>query len=252
MKNKTVNLSIKRIKKRVVNFLKEKADREKARSVQRFFPEPISCFGVRLPEVRKFCRYLCRETGPSLSEGIIISLTEYLLAEKELESRMAGLFLLSERANELKPEVLNVFERWLSQGYLDNWALLDTFSLEIISPVLLNYPEILETIKAWTTSESIYFKRAGLVALIKQVRKNGQARLLLEIVRQAMNRPPVTEELVAKAAGWLLREIGKKAPAELERFLVKYGGSFPRVTIRYAVEKFAPEKRKYLLSITKN
>lgn len=252
MKSQTVNLDIKRIKNRVVNFLKEKADQERASSVQRFFPEPVSCFGLSLPEVRKFCRQLHREISPSLSEDLIFPLAESLLAEKELESRLASLFLLAERANELKPESLKVLENWLDKGYLDNWALIDTFSLEIISPVLLNYPEILERIKAWTTSESIYFKRAGLVALIKQVRKNGQARSLLEIVRQAMSQPPVAEGLVAKAAGWLLREIGKKAPAELEKYLVQHGGSLPRVTVRYAIEKFEPEKRKYLLNLTRN
>ena len=59
------------------------------------------------------------------------------------------------------------------------------------------------------------------------------------------------EDLIHKATGWMLREAGKPDPARLEGFLLKHGPKIPRTTLRYAIERFPPEKRKTLLEKTK-
>lgn len=249
---KSEQTDLKKLKKKILLFLKENADPRRQVSTQRFFPEPIDCYGVSLPRVRKFCRQLNQETGQTLSEEALIELVKSLLEEKKLESEMAGLFLLSCRVNQLESDSLEYFENWLRRDVLDNWALLDTFSLEIISPLLFRYPKMIEKIKSWVCSDNVYLKRAGLVALIKPVRKKLRVKSVLQLTLKAMSQPPAEDGLVAKAAGWLLREIGKVAPGELKNFLIKNGRPLPRVTVRYAVERFSREERDYFLKITKN
>ncbi len=252
MKRNQSFLQIEKIKENIISFLKEKADPERQQITRRFFPEPVFCYGVRLPEVRKFCRRLGRETIPANSQREIIRLAEDLLAEKELESRMAGIFLLAARSRNLRVEDLEIFERWFKPGHLDNWALIDTFSLEIISQIVLTDSKAGERVKTWILSKNPFMKRAGLVALIKPLRKNNKmVRPVLQMVLEALGRSTADDGLVAKAAGWLLREAGKVSPRELENFLLRNGRSLPRVTIRYALEKFEPGKRNYILKNTK-
>ncbi len=62
---------------------------------------------------------------------------------------------------------------------------------------------------------------------------------------------PVDDDLVQKANGWLLREAGKADAARLERFLLEHGPAVPRTTLRYAIERFPPARRKALLLETK-
>jgi len=59
------------------------------------------------------------------------------------------------------------------------------------------------------------------------------------------------EDLIHKATGWMLREAGKPDPARLEGFLLKNGPKIPRTTLRYAIERFPPERQKTLLEKTK-
>lgn len=245
------SLWITKIKEDILSFLKDKADPERQLITRRFFSGPLCCYGVRLPEVRKFCRRLNRETLPENFRPEIFRLVETLLAEKELESRLAGLFLLAARSRNLRVEDFEIFEHWCKKGYLDNWALIDTFSLEVVAPVLLNNARAEEKVKTWILSKNPFVKRAGLVAMIKPLRKNKNVSPVLQTVLEAMARPPAREDLVAKAAGWLLREAGKVSPPELEKFLLEHGRYLPRVTVRYALEIFEPGKKNYILKITK-
>jgi 3-methyladenine DNA glycosylase AlkD len=59
------------------------------------------------------------------------------------------------------------------------------------------------------------------------------------------------EDLIHKATGWMLREAGKPDPTRLEGLLLENGPKIPRTTLRYAIERFPPEKRKTLLEKTK-
>jgi 3-methyladenine DNA glycosylase AlkD len=58
-------------------------------------------------------------------------------------------------------------------------------------------------------------------------------------------------DLIHKATGWMLREVGNRDIAELRRFLTRYAGTMPRTMLRYAIEKLAPEERKKWLGAKK-
>jgi len=226
------------------------ADAGLARSSQRFFPEKIVCYGIRAKDLRQLCRDIYQQVGTNWTVEEALELAESLLQEEELESRSSGLIILGYFQDQLQAWHLKKFASWLKTGRLDNWALIDTLSLEVLSPFLLEHPAHLNKMAAWIEDKNVYLKRAGLVALIKPARKNLRPDFIFRMANRAVSSGAV-EGLVAKAAGWLLREAGRSDQERLEDFLKRYGKKWPRLTVRYALEKFPAAKRKYLLRITK-
>ncbi|MCR4396858.1 MAG: DNA alkylation repair protein [Candidatus Saccharicenans sp.] len=242
---------ISKVKKALVYSLKNMADPGLARSSQRFFPERITCYGIRAENLRRLTQELYQQVKADWTEKEALRLVENLLQEKELESRLVGLIFLGYFKDRLKAGHLENLASWLKKGRLDNWALIDTFSLEVLSPFLLENPIHLKKIAAWIEDKNTYLKRAGLVALIKPARKKQHLSFIFSMANRAVSGAEV-DDLVAKAGGWLLREAGRYEPKSLESFLRRYGKKWPRLTVRYALEKFPPDKRKRLLQITKN
>ncbi|MBC7349551.1 MAG: DNA alkylation repair protein [Candidatus Aminicenantes bacterium] len=222
-----------------------------ARSSQRFFSEKIVCYGIRAEDLRRLCREIYQQVGSSWTVEEALQLAESLLQEDELESRSSGLIILGYFKDQLQAGHFKKFASWLKKGRLDNWALIDTFSLEVLSPFLLKNPVYLNKMAAWIEDKNVYLKRAGLVALIKPARKNLSPAFIFRMANRAVSTKSV-EELVAKAAGWLLREAGRSDPQRLEEYLTRYGKKWPRLTVRYALEKFPAAKRKHLMQITRN
>ncbi|MGB9906404.1 MAG: DNA alkylation repair protein [Candidatus Saccharicenans sp.] len=231
--------------------LKNMADPGLAQSSQRFFPDRITCYGIRAEKLRRLTHELYQQLKSDWTEEEALRLVESLLQEEELESRLVGLIFLGYFKDRLKAGHLDKFAFWLKQGRLDNWALIDTFSLEVLSPFLLENPIHLKKMAAWIEDKNIYLKRAGLVALIKPARKKQHLSFIFRMANRAVSGAEV-DDLVAKAGGWLLREAGRYQPEQLEAILQRYGKKWPRLTVRYAMEKFPPDKRKRLLQITKN
>lgn len=239
--------SILTVKKFFISGVKRSGDPGFARSCQRFFPEKIICYGIRAGDLRHLCQKIYKQVRSDWTIDEALDLTEALLQEEELEIRLGALIILGF----FKDELLEIFKSWLKKNRLDNWALIDTFSLEVLSPFLLRHPACLNKMEAWVRDKNIYLKRAGLVGLIKPARKNLHLSFIFRLARLAVSTEPV-DDLVAKAAGWLLREAGQADPRQLQYLLEKYGKKWPRITVRYALEKFPAEKRKQLLQITKN
>lgn len=243
--------TISTVKKSFISHLKKSGDPGFARSCQRFFSEKIICYGIRAEDLRHLCRKTYQQVRSDWTVDEALELAEALLQEEELESGLGALIILGFFRDELQVQHLEIFESWLKKNRLDNWALIDTFSLEVLSPFLLRHPVCLDKMETWINGKNVYLKRAGLVGLIKPARKNLHLSFIFRLARLAISTEPV-DDLVAKAAGWLLREAGRYNPGQLEVFLKRYGKKWPRLTVRYALEKFPVAKKNFLLQITKN
>ncbi|MCX8160818.1 MAG: DNA alkylation repair protein [Candidatus Saccharicenans sp.] len=239
------------IQKEIVQRLQELADPEVAVTTQKFFPEPVDCFGVRAAELRALSREIYSKIELDWKIDQVLELAEALFVRPELEARSCGLLVLSRFNSELDRRRLNKIRSWLKKGYLDNWALIDTLSLEVLGPFFRKNPAELNILETWALDSHPAVRRAALVSLVKLSGDSKNLNLIFKMVRAAV-LPDGANGLVAKAAGWLLREAGKTDRHSLEKFLLTYGKTLPRVTVRYALEKFAPGRRDYIMKKTKS
>lgn len=244
------HINVPAVQQAIVGRLRELADPGVARTAQKFFPEKVVCFGIRAADLRALSREILDQVKPFWSINQAMELAEGLLARPELEARSCGLLILSRFHSELNQARLDRIRTWLRKGHLDNWALIDTLSLEVLGPFFLRNPGQLKILETWAEDRNVYVRRAALVTLIKLAKVQQNLGLVFKLVRSAVPAEKA-EDLVAKAAGWLLREAGKTDRPSLEKFLLRYGKKLPRITVRYALEKFGPGRKAYFMKITK-
>jgi 3-methyladenine DNA glycosylase AlkD len=118
----------------------------------------------------------------------------------------------------------------------------------VLGPLIRRHPTLTSKLKTWTGKRNLWLRRASAVGIIHSARRGERLDDAYAIAESLFKYP---EDLIHKATGWMLREAGKPDPARLESFLLKHGPKIPRTTLRYAIERFPPEKRKTLLEDTK-
>jgi len=228
--------------------LRSLADPEKARGGQAFFKEPVRFYGVSSAETRALAEKTYGQVKTIWGWEEAEALADHLLPDPYLEVKGVAVLLLGRFIKEAPPSLLEKAKSWLQADYCDNWASVDTLCPEVISPLLAMFPELLERVETWTSARNRWLVRASAVALIPLARRGKELRRAYATARRLF---AVKDDLIQKANGWLLREAGKTDMTRLEKFLRAYGPAIPRTTLRYAIERFAPAKRRLLLSKTK-
>ncbi|NLH77227.1 MAG: DNA alkylation repair protein [Acidobacteria bacterium] len=228
--------------------LRAKADPVRARGAERYFKDTIKSFGVASPDVRDLAAAFYARVKGHWSYAEAVALCDILFADAELEAKAIGGLILSRYKKDYPPAFFAKVKRWLADDLLDNWASVDVFCTDAVSGFLGRYPAYAEKLQAWTRHPNRWVKRAALVSFIPHARRG---RFLDQAYGVAASVFRVEDDLVEKAAGWLLREAGKTDPARLEAFLRAHGPAIPRTTLRYAIERFPPARRRALLLETK-
>jgi len=229
--------------------LRAMADPVKATGAERYFKEPVKCYGVSSAEVRGLARELGKSVKAVWTVNDAVVLCDMLLRDKELEAKAVGFIILGRFKDSFGPSLFPRAKRWFAGNLLDNWAGVDVFCSEVMSPFLLKYPAHVERIKSWARHPNRWVKRASLVSFVTPARRGGFLDAVYEISASILG---VDDDLIHKANGWLLREAGKTDMARLERFLLARGPDLPRTTLRYAIERFPEQERKRLLLRTKS
>jgi 3-methyladenine DNA glycosylase AlkD len=139
-------------------------------------------------------------------------------------------------------------EQWIREGRFHNWAEIDALAPGVVTPLIERFPDLVPRVMGWTSSRNQWMRRAAVVSLVLPARRGEKLDVAYRVVRGLLDD---REDLMHKACGWLLREAGKTDMARLERFLLQYGSSMPRTSVRYAIERFPERKRKQLLMETK-
>lgn len=161
-----------------------------------------------------------------------------LLKSPVHEDRFTALEILviqSEKSKNKKP--FSDFYLKNTRG-INNWDLVDTSAPYILGPVVNP-----ETLYKLARSKNIWERRIAIVATQYFI-QSGNFLHTLKIATLLLHD---IHDLIHKATGWMLREVGKKDTATLERFLAKHARTMPRTMLRYAVEKFPEAKRKMYL-----
>lgn len=228
--------------------LAAKADPALAAGSQRYFKEPISCYGVKTVEIYALAADVYARVKGLWTADDAIALCDILFADPKLEAKSVGALVLRRFHKDFPPRLFAKAKRWLAANELASWASVDVFCPETMGAFLERYPDHVEKIKAWAFHPNRWVKRASLVSFIKLARKPAFLPAVYEVSASVFG---VDDDLVQKANGWLLREAGKADAARLERFLLSHGPAVPRTTVRYAIERFPEAKRRELLAQTK-
>ena len=167
---------------------------------------------------------------------------ESLLKSKIHEERLIALLLLVynyEKHPEKQKGIYNFYLR--NTKYINNWDLVDLSSHEIVGNYLLNKDK--SVLYKLAKSKTIWERRIAIISTAACIRKNRFSDTL-EISRLLLHDK---HDLIHKAVGWMLRELGKKDLRVLEDFLKGHYKSMPRTMLRYSIERFKESKRKQYL-----
>lgn len=192
-------------------------------------------FGLTVPKCRGIA---CKYKNLSLKE------VEKLFHSKIHEERLISLLILVEqfvKGDETKRK--EIFKLYLKNtAYINNWDLVDLSCYKIIGAYLFDKPrDILFTL---AKSKNIWERRIAIVSTYWFIKHN-QLDETLNISEILLSDP---HDLIHKAAGWMLREVGKRSQKDLEQFLKENYRNIPRTTLRYAIERLPENLRKAYLS----
>jgi 3-methyladenine DNA glycosylase AlkD len=208
----------------------------------------LGFYNVGTTAVRALARAIAVEHRGAWTVDEAMTLADALMADRYLETKSVAIELVARYHREFTPSLLPRWKRWLQDDHSANWATTDGICGALIGRLLLRHPELARELASWSLHPNLWVRRASVVALIPLARQ-GRALDLLYANARRLHRD--RHDLIHKAVGWALREAGKPDPPRLERYLRANGPSIPRTTVRYAIERFPPAKRRQLLTATK-
>lgn len=168
---------------------------------------------------------------------------ELLLVSGFNEERLCGLLILRHQFEKAGPgvqqEIVDFYLDYLDR--VNNWNLVDVSAPYILGEFVYQHPsDILDSL---SRSPQMWHRRVAVVATLALIRKH-QFDPTLRIAERLLEEP---EDLIHKAMGWMLREIGKRDRDALISFLNKFCPQMPRIMLRYALEHFEKEERQAFL-----
>ena len=144
-----------------------------------------------------------------------------------------------------KEQFLKRAKRWLEQD-VSNWAQCDDLCINPLYLYLKARPQRLAEIFDWGRSASPWCRRASNVALVKFVGRS-EACDLAQVLANCERLLADPDPYVQKGIGWMLKVAGQYQPQSVRAFLQQHAPAMERATLRYAIEKLAPDTRRLLL-----
>lgn len=191
--------------------------------------------GLRVPALRALAREV---------RGCSTATACALLASRWHEERLLALLLLVARfAHATETERGAIHRRYLASiaEHVDNWDLVDTSAPTIVGGYLERRSR--RPLQILARSPNVWKRRVAVIATLKFI-KQGDFDDTLALAEALLGDE---NDLIHKATGWMLREVGKRDRAVLEAFLDRHCTRMPRTMLRYAIEKLPPARRRHYL-----
>jgi 3-methyladenine DNA glycosylase AlkD len=219
--------------------LKTKANPQKAKILQKFFKTGPGEYGqgdiflgVTMPEIRKLIKKY---------SNLELEKTIKLLKSKIHEERMLALLILINKFQNQnnRKKIYNLYLKNIK--HINNWDLVDLSAYKIIGDYLLGKPRLI--LYKLAKSKNLWQKRISIIATFSFIKNNDfeETLKIAEILLKDKN------DLIHKAVGWMLREVGKRNIKKEKKFLDKHLKKMPRTMFCYAIEKFPEKERKQYL-----
>ena len=229
-----MNITVNEISKR----LQKMGDKEDARFLQGFFKTGAGQYGegdiflgIRVPATRKLAKEY---------ENLPLKEILSLLKSPYHEVRLLALILFVNafaRGDEtIRKKIYDLY--MANTRYINNWDLVDISAPNIVGAYLLTKNK--KPLYQLAKSKSLWERRIAVLATFYFI-KNNQFADSIKIAGILLRDK---EDLIHKAVGWMLREVGKRDIDCAESFLQKHCQAMPRTMLRYAIERFTPAKRR--------
>jgi 3-methyladenine DNA glycosylase AlkD len=231
---------------RLVAHLRTTGSPRRAAALQRFFKtrrgqygEGDRFLGLTVPQVRALAAENSDLTLPEI---------ETLLESSWHEARLLALVVLVRqyrRASEAgRTAIYRLYLR--RSDRINNWDLVDLSAPGIVGAHLLTRRR--DVLARLARSSSVWERRIAVLATARFIRE-GQMADTLALAEQLLGDP---HDLIHKAVGWMLREVGKRDDRALRAFLDRHAARMPRTALRYAIERLPPADRRQYLAIPRD
>jgi 3-methyladenine DNA glycosylase AlkD len=222
------------------------ASPKKAAILHRFFKtgkgeygEGDQFIGVVVPTQRKIAARF-----KSLPVADIVRLLHSPIHEERLT---ALLIMVDHYARGSQAIKRTIYKTYLANAScINNWDLVDLSAPNIVGNHLLNKPGT--ALKRLARSHNLWERRIAIISTLTFIRHGNFSDTLA--ISEILLRD--RHDLIHKAVGWMLREVGKRDRSVLDAFLTRHAARMPRTTLRYAIEKYPEQERKHLLAVSRN
>lgn len=192
--------------------------------------------GIRMPSIRDVAKQ-----HRDLAVAAILN----ILRSDYHEERMLALLLLvyqfEKGDDSLKKEIYEAYLR--NTRYVSGWDLVDGSAHQIVGGYLLDRSR--NKLLTLSKSKMLWERRISVIATFHFIRRN-QFEDTLQLSKKLLNDK---EDLIHKAVGWMLREVGSRDKKVETHFLNEHGKDMPRTMLRYAIEKFDKKERDHFMGL---
>lgn len=222
--------------------LRKFASKTRAEGAARFFKtgkgeygEGDFFIGVTVPNVRKVARQF---------RDLPFAQMATLIKSKVHEERLLALRILADRYAADPERTYRFYMKHLN--HVNNWDLVDTSAPEISGPYLFDHPRERKVLVDLAQSSNVWKRRVAILSTFYFIRQKREQ----ETLRIAELLLADSHDLIHKAVGWMLRELGKRHDRRLlDTFLARHAKQMPRTALRYAIELHSPAERNYWRSL---
>ena len=202
------------------------------------YAEGDQFIGVVVPDSRKLVKEYWQKAE--------LSDVQEILKSEFHEMRLVALLILVtkfEKTKDEKEKKMLVDFYLKNTKYINNWDLVDLSCYKLLGRYCFENQKD-DILRELSNSDNMWEKRIAIVATMHHIKKGKSFDLTQELVLNNLNHP---HDLMHKANGWLLREIGNKDEEVLLDFLKIHYQNMPRTTLRYAIEKLDEDLRQDFL-----
>lgn len=201
---------------------------------EHYLPNEVDTFvGIDLADIK----IMVKELSNSISHHDF----DFLMTHDYHEFRMIAISILVERSKtESINQLFDIYNRYIN--YINNWDLVDVSAPAIVGRYVDETGQR-QVIDSYIKSDYMWTNRVATVACLYLIKK-GEIEYPLEVIQAQLIH---NHDLMHKANGWMLREVGKISISRLNLFLKENYHKIPRTTLRYAIEKHQEDIRKKIL-----
>ena len=227
--------------------LRAEATVERAKAGRWFFKTGIGEYGegdqflgVTVPDQRKIAKQF---------KDLPLTEIEKLITSSWHEERLTGIFILIDQFKRGDDAIKKaIYDFYISHTkYVNNWDLVDSSAGYIVGTWLDGQPDKMKVLTKLAKSKLLWERRIAMISTLYFIVKKESVDEALTIIEILKND---NHDLIQKAVGWMLREVGKRVDEEvLTNFLDQNAATLPRTTLRYAIEKLTPSQRRHYLGL---